>query len=196
MEKLSDESNEDTKIQTPLGKSNEDFFLLKSIHDFLCGYKSNNDNILIKYLQNSKIIKDEKNLSLFINELLIQIKKGNTIILPFIDPCFSLVESYIDTDYKEINWGNIFTQLIENSFINRKNLIPIYAYFTELYSIFDNQKKEEEKGDLETAETPQSDDLIYDEKLKDFTKFVKLWKLFYSFSENKTKNSSKLLSSF
>ena len=155
----------------------EDFSLLKSIHNYY-EKKNNiiekNDNILIKYLEDPEILKDKNsnNLSLFINELLEQIKKGNNIILPFIDPCYDLVEAYInsDNDNKEIIFNKIFIQLIENSFINRKNLIPIYAYFTQLYS--DVEKMTES-----------------DEKINKLSKMINLWNLFYSNSENKNKTT-------
>ena len=171
-------------MSTPKEKCNEDFQLLKSIHNYI---KKKNDkiekdeNILIKYLKEPKILKDinSKNLSLFINELSEQIKKGNNIILPFIDPCYDLVEAYINSnnDNKETNFidNEIFIQLIENSFINRKNLIPIYAYFTELYS------------DVDTITES-------DERLNKFSKMINLWNLFYSFSEKKEKKIQSLSS--
>ena len=124
----------------------EDLKLLKSLHSF---YKNNkqtekDDNILIKYLKNKEIINDYKSnsLSSFINELSNQILKGNNIILPFIDPCYDLVEAYINCDNKKkIFVGDkIFEQLIENSFINRKVLLPIYSFFTEIYSEMDKLK--------------------------------------------------------
>ena len=165
-----------------LSKSKEDNELLKSIqyfHENKLNMINNDDNILIKYLKDPKIIKDYKtnNLSLFIQELSKQIKNGNNIILPFIDPCYDLVEAFINSDDDKIEWNQIFTQLIENSFINRKNLIPIYGYFTELYSDVDNL-------------------LESDEKINNFTKIVNLWKLFYSLSENYNKNKSPSFSSF
>ncbi len=118
-------------MYTPSGDEDENLQLLKSLHDFYAKKAINENNILIKYLKDPKIIKDKKYLSLFIKELSNQITKGNNIILPFIDPCYDLIEAYLSGDNVTID---IFKQLIENSFINRKNLIPIYAYFTELYS--------------------------------------------------------------
>ena len=159
----------------------EDLKLLKSLHSF---YKNNtqtekDDNILIKYLKNKQIINDNKSdsLSSFINELSNQILKGNNIILPFIDPCYDLVEAYINCDNeKEIFMGDkIFEQLIENSFINRKVLLPIYSFFTEIYSEMDK-----------LTET----DLI----LNKFPKIINLWKLFYLLSENKSKKPNSLSS--
>ena len=131
----------------------EDLELLKSLHtfhkNFRIGQKEKNENILIKYLKNKQIIKDSDLLSLFIQELSKQIEKGNNIILPFIDPCYDLIEAYINCSIdkeKEIFQDNsIFKKLIENSFINRKNLIPIYSYFTEIYSEVDNLTEEDEK---------------------------------------------------
>ena len=158
---------------------NEDLKLLKSLHDFhknfRIGQKEKNENILIKYLKNKQIIKDSDSLSLFIQELSKQIEKGNNIILPFIDPCYDLIEAYINCSIdkeKEIFQDNsIFKRLIENSFINRKNLIPIYSYFTEIYSDVD-----------ELTEA--------DEKINKFQKISNLWNLFYSLSEDKTKTEN------
>ena len=196
MEEVPRESDKDFKEETPLGKpnkdfqnetpleqSNDNFQILKSIHDYYENktniIENGEDNLLIKYLKNPKIIKDNKtnNLSLFIKELSKQINEGNKIILPFIDPCYDLIEAYIISDSDDIEWNKIFELLIENSFINRKNLIPIYAYFSELF--------------LEIGKITESDG-----KLKNFTKIIYLWKLFYSLSEDKTKNSSQLISSF
>ena len=167
--------------------NDETLKLLKSIRDFY-NNKSNtiedSDNILIKYLKDPNIIKNNKkeNASLFIKELLNQINNGNNIILPFIDPCYDLIEAYIDSDIDTINenklieydmdsqYKQIFEQLIKNSFINRKILIPIYAYFTELYS--------------SGREVSQSDN-----RLDKIPKIINLWKLFYN-NDNKQINSS------
>ena len=149
----------------------QEFELLKSIHD-LYNYKNSNqidknDNILIKFLKNINILKENKeNILLFINELSKQIKNGNNLILPFINPCYYLIEVYINNDYNDIEWKEIFTLLIENSFFNRNNLFPIYEYFTELYSDVDNLNKS-------------------DDKLQKFSKMINLWNLLYSYSGNK-----------
>ena len=149
----------------------QEFELLKSIHD-LYYYKNpnqidKNDNILIKFLENINILKENKeNISLFINELSRQIKNGNNLILPFINPCYYLIEVYINNDYNDIEWKEIFTLLIENSFFNRNNLFPIYEYFTELYSDVDNLNES-------------------DDKLQKFSKMMNLWNLLYSYSGNK-----------
>ena len=156
--------------------------LLKSIKDFYNNESKNiedSDNILIKYLKDPNIIKNNKkeNASLFIKELLDQIKNGNNIILPFIDPVYDLIESYLDSDIDILNekklveydmdsqYKQIFEELIKNSFINRKILIPIYAYFTELFS--------------SCGEISQSD-----ERLSKLPKIINLWKLFYSFNDD------------
>ena len=172
-------------MKTPKDENDEEFELLKSIHNFYMGKSNskeikNNDNILIKYLKDETIIKNSKsdNLLLFINEISKQIEKGNTILLPFIDPCYNLIETYINNDNNDnkkkiFNDNQIFIQLINNSFISRKNLIPIYAYFTELYSDVEN--------------LTQSDD-----KLSNFSKIINLWYLFYSLGDtiNKTKDTN------
>ena len=154
----------------------EDLELLKSLHNFnkKIELKDKDDNILIKYLKNKQIIKDNTSdsLSLFTKELSRQIIKGNNIILPFIDPCHDLIEAYINCDNekeKEIFKDNsIFIQLIENSFINRKVLFPIYSYFTEIYSDVDNLNES-------------------DEILNKLPKITNLFKLFYTLSESETK---------
>ena len=170
-----------------LEKTNKDFELLKSIHDFFKD-KSNqsnkneindilSNNILIQYLQDPNLLNDKDKLLLFIEELSKQIENGNNIILPFISPCYDLVKAYIISGDDNINWDKIFTLLINNSFISKKNLIPIYDYFTELYS------------ELESLNES-------DEKLIIFQKMEYLWNLFYSFSENKSKNNAQEISSF
>ena len=85
----------------------EEFELLKSIHDLYNNKNSidKNENILIKFLKNINIIKENKeNISLFINELSKQIKNGNNLILPFINPCYYLIEVYINNDNNDIEW--------------------------------------------------------------------------------------------
>ena len=167
-------------MSTPNPDLKEDIELFKCIHNFYKNSKEieNNDNILIKFLKDHNIIKNNSDkLSLFIKELLKQIQKGNNIILPFLDPCYDLIEAYINSNNandKNI-FNDIFIQLIENSFINRKNLIPIYAYFTEIYS------------DVDTL--TESDEIF-----NNFSKMINLWKLLFSYIENK--NINKKLSSF
>ena len=173
-------------------ENNNELKLLKSIHYFYSNEINkiqNEDNILIQFLKTPKIIKnDKKKLSDFIKELSNQIQKGNNIILPFIDPCYNLIEAYINNNYNSSDKENkdkneienklkeLIIQLIENSFINRKNLIPIYAYFTDLYSNIES--------------ITQSDDKLYK-----FSKIINLWKLFYSYN-NEKKYKIKSISSF
>ena len=168
--------------------NDETLKLLKSIKDFYNNKSmkiEDSDNILIKYLKDPNIIKNNKkeNASLFIKELLYQIKNGNNIILPFIDPCYDLIESYLDSDIDTVNekklieydmdsqYKQIFEELIKNSFINRKILIPIYAYFTELYS--------------SCGEITQPDD-----RLDKLPKIINLWKLFYNYDNKQFDSSS------
>ena len=169
-------------------ENDETLKLLNSIKDFYNNKSKNikdSDNILIKYLKDPNIIKNnqKENASLFIKELLNQIKNGNNVILPFIDPCYDLIEAYIDSDIDVINekklfeydmdsqYKQIFEELIKNSFINRKILIPIYAYFTELYS--------------SCGEITQSDG-----RLDKLLKIINLWKLFYSNNTKQFDSSS------
>ena len=164
-----------------------DIDLLNSIHEFYTNKKTkieDNDNILIKYLKNHDIIKDEKNdylfLNLFTKELLTQIENNNNIILPFIEPTFDLIDIYInnrDNNIKKEIWEKLFLKLIENSFFNRECLLPIYSYFTELYSEVDN--------------ICESDDKIYK-----FKKVVDLWQLIYINIQDKTKEKINSISSF
>ena len=163
-------------MNTPNSESTDEFKLLKSIQLLLLKFKrkpeiNENDNILIKYLKNKEIIKNNKseNLLLFIKELIKQIKRGNNIIIPFIDPCYNLIEAYVNNNINKDqinNFNEIFHLLIENSFINRKVLIPIYAYFTELYSDVEKIKE-------------------LDDKLINFSKISELWNLFYSYRPKK-----------
>ena len=164
-----------------------DIDLLNSMHEFFTKKTTkieDNDNILIKYLKNHDIIKDDKNdylfLNLFIKELLNQIENNNNLILPFIDPTFDLIDIYINTKENNIKkeiWEKLFLNLIENSFINRECLLPIYSYFTELYSDVDN--------------ICESDDKIYK-----FKKVVDLWKFIYLNIQDKTKEEINSISSF
>ena len=162
-----------------------DIELLKSIHEFYNNKNTkieDNDNILIKYLKNPDIIRDSKNdyffLNLFIKELLNQIENNNNIILPFIEPTFDLIDIYINTkdnNIKKETWEKLFLKLIENSFFNRECLLPIYSYFTELYSDVDN--------------ICESDDKIYK-----FKKVVDLWKFIYLNTQNKRKEINSISS--
>ena len=181
-------------MSTPNSEIN-DIELLKMFHNFLLDSKKEeiNDYILIKYLKDPKsVMENSDNLSLFINELSNQITKKNNIILPFIDPLYNLIETYINSDKideKKVFLDNkIFIQLIENSFFNRKNLIPIYAYFTELYSDIDRL------NDLDDKSSKDLDG--FNEKLNKFPKVINLWKLLYSQSDNKTNKSLDAISTF
>ena len=152
---------------TPHGKY--DLKLLQSIKDFYLNKTTkiqDDDNILIKYLKSPDIIRDFKtdNLFLFINELLKQIEVSN-IILPFIEPIGDLIDIYINTNDNKIDdstWEKVFVKLLENSFFNKENLIPIYSYFTELYS------------DVDAINESESDERMYK-----FKKCINLWKWIY-----------------
>ena len=168
-------------MYTPKGKY--DLKLLKSIKDFYVNKTNkiqNDDNILIKYLKSPYIIRDLKtdNLTLFIKELFNQIEISN-IILPFIEPIGDLIDIYLNDTNNKIDkniWEKLFVKLIENSFFNKENLIPIYSYFTELYS---------EVNDIKNT----------DEKISKFNKAIDLWKLIYLKSQNKHKENT-YISSF
>ena len=165
-----------------------DLELLKSIHSFYkepATYITKKDNILIKYLKIKEkqkyIVKEymtnksfftpeQLPLSSFTEELSCQIKNGNNIILPFIDPLYDLIEEYINSDNNEIKWDDLFIQLIQNSYVNRKILIPLYAYFTELYSDVEHLSES-------------------DEKITKLTKMTHLFNLLYSYDGNEIKNA-------
>ena len=162
-------------------KEKYDLKFLQSIKDFYLNKTNklqNVDNILIKYLKSPDIIRDFKtdNLSLFINELKEQMENSN-IILPFIEPIGDLIDIYINTKDNKIDekiWEKLFVTLIENSFFNRENLLPIYSYFTELYS------------DVDKITESESDERMYK-----FKKCINIWKLLYLYTPNQTqKNTS------
>ena len=169
---------------TPKGKY--DLKLLQSIKDFYLNKTNkiqNDDNIIIKYLKSPNIIRDFKtdNLSLLIKELLNQIEDNN-IILPFIDPFRDLIDIYINTkDNKidDITWEKLFIKLIENSFFNKENLIPIYSYFTELYS------------DVDKINNSESNERMYK-----FKKCIDLWKWIYLSVSNLNKINNEPTSTF
>ena len=148
-------------------KEKYDLKFLQSIKDFYLNKTNklqNVDNIIIKYLKSPDILRDFKtnNLSLFINELLKQIEVSN-IILPFIEPIGDLIDIYINTKDNKIDekiWEKLFVTLIENSFFNRENLLPIYSYFTELYS------------DVDAINESESDERMYKFKIFDNIKLI------------------------
>ena len=161
-------------------KGKYDLDLLYSIHDFYTGklnQKDINNNILIQYLNNRDIIKNNcEKFSLFIKELLNQIDNNNTIILPFLEPTYDIIDTYINNDFKDKeNFEKLLIKLIENSFFNKECLIPIYSYFTELYS--------------EAETISESDD-----KINKFQKITDLWKLIYINCLNKSKPFSSVSS--
>ena len=136
----------------------------------------NTNNILIKFLLDNTIISANKeNLITFISELNKFISvENNNIILPFLNPTPSLVQSYINSDLDETDnsfkYINIFQKLIDNSFINRENLFPIFSFFSDLYSNVKNMSQN-------------------DPKLKKIPKVIELMKIFYNFnSEDSNKN--------
>ena len=166
-------------------KGKYDLKLLHSINDFYSKKSvtiESSDNIIIKYLKNHDILKESKDdypaLSLFIKELLLQIENNNNIILPFIEPIYDLIEIYINSKNNKIHqdiWEKIFVKLIENTFFNKENLLPIYSFFTELYS---------EVDDIEQS----------DEKINKFKKVTDLWKLLYLTTQNKIKTMNSISS--
>ena len=162
-------------------KGKYDLGLLYSIHDYYTGklnQKDINNNILIQYLNNRNIIKNCEKFSLFIKELLNQIDNNNTIILPFLEPTYDIIDTYINinNDFKDKeNFEKLLKKLIENSFFNKECLIPIYSYFTELYS--------------EAETISESDD-----KINIFQKITDLWELIYINCLNKSKSPSSVSS--
>ena len=138
----------------------------------------NEENILIKYKKEPDILKDNSFLISFIEELIKQLKKGNNIIVPFLDPCPNLIKSYIESELdeeKELKYIEVFKLLKINSFINRECLYPIYEYFGELFYVI---------KDIEDN----------NQKLKKINKVFELWKIFYDFDKKEISgiNSSSL----
>jgi len=132
-----------------------------------------NEKFEIKILK--KFIKEEGNikinnndsLELFIKELKYLLNSGNNIIIPFLNICPILIESYIKNDVDEGNETEnleIFKLLKINSFISREYLYPIYEYYSDLfYRINDIEEN--------------------DKNFKKMNKVFELWKILYDFSE-------------
>ena len=137
----------------------------------------NNDNILIKYLQNNNIIfTDKTNLINIIYQLNNFLKDGENIIFPYLDIVPNLVKAYIQNDIDEEKIGeykyiNIFNLLIKSTFINKECLFPIYSFFSNIFS------------DINTI---KEDDI----RLKKLIKIVDLWLIFYSFNKDVNEKES------
>jgi hypothetical protein len=160
------------------------YLLLSSIHnarEFLSKQNNNdnlsniipeisNENIIIQYLLNPKIIFNDKsnliNLIIYLNNLC---KDNDNIIFPFIDICPNLVKAYIESDIDEekigeYNYMKIFSLLNKCSFISKQNLFPIYSFFSDIFYDLSNIKEN-------------------DIRLKKLIKVVDLWLIFYSFNK-------------
>ena len=134
-----------------------------------------NDNILLKYINDPKIINDSANLTLFIIEIKKYISNKNNFLLPFLEILPNLIKLYIEKDIDEtetLEYIDIFKLLKYNCFISRECLYPIYEYFSHLFY----NKTEDENI----------------QKIEKFNKVFKLWKIFYKFyyKENKISNIS------
>ena len=123
------------------------------------------DNILLKYINDSSILNNQSNLTKFFKELEMQIVSGNNILLPFLQVLPNLIKLYINNNIDEkesLKYINIFKLLKFNCFISRENLYPIYEYFSSLF----DHKNNNEENEL---------------NLDKFNKVFKLWKIFYKF---------------
>ena len=130
-----------------------------------------NYSIIIKFLQNNKIIfTDKTNLINLILQLKNFLKDNENIIFPFLEITPQLVKAYIESDIDEEKIGeyeyiDIFKLLIKSTFINKECLFPIYSFFSNLFL------------DIKTM---KEDDI----RLKKLIKIVDLWLIFYSFNRN------------
>jgi hypothetical protein len=137
--------------------------------------KTNKNDIILKILDDPKTIMNDKSyLIIFIEELILQLKSGINILVPFLDIYPILVKAYIESDLdeeseeenevekKDVKYNEIFKLLKINSFISRENLYPIYEYFSDLY-YYINEIEESDK------------------RLKKFNKVYELLKIFYDF---------------
>ena len=154
-----------------------DFFIYLSKQNNKNDIDSNNIKnqnekyILQTFIEAPKeVYEKSSNLKLFIKELIIQLNRGNNIIIPFLNLCPFLVEAYIESDLDEDNkddfkYNEVFKLLKINSFINKEYIFPIYEYFSDLY--FGLKEVKDNK------------------KLKKFNKVFELMKIFYDFDINK-----------
>ena len=166
---------------------NTKYLLLNALHnklDFISqnnenSFKSGNEiqneynenNILIKYIQDPNILyADKTNFINCINELNSFFDNNETIIFPFLDISKKLVKAYIEYDLdeekiEEYKYMQIFEKLIRNSFISKENLFPIYSFFSGIFSDVMSLKE----NDL---------------RLKKLIKIIDLWQIFYTFINN------------
>ena len=141
--------------------------------------------LLSKYLKNQKILEIDKNFLIqYIKELNEYLKTKNNFLVPFLIPTNKLIISYINSDLDEencdenqINYNNIFKLLKRNSFISKECISPIYSFFSNIFNDISINKEKQ-----------------YNLNIKKFKKLVKLWKIFYSFEENKNISESSFCS--
>ena len=114
------------------------------------------------FVQDPSLINSENFLKL-IDLLFDNIENKSHYLIPFLELCPKLIKLYIEKDLgqeREDKFYKILKHLMENSFINRDYLNPIYEYFSD---ILYNAKEIKEN----------------DPKLLKFSKMQKLWKTFY-----------------
>ena len=143
--------------------------LFKYINKKVKEKENENQKILQQFTIDPTTLNNEKNLILFIEELIKQLKLGNNILIPFLDICPILLRSYIESNLdeeKDLKYIEIFKLLKINSFISREWLLPIYEYFTDIFYVM---------NDIEES----------DKRLQKFNKVFELWKIFYDFEINK-----------
>ena len=152
----------------------------------------NTKSIIQEYIEDKTILRAKEKLISFIEELSKFLNTGYNIIIPFLDLCPALINSYIESDLdeeegeNELKYIKIFELLKCNSFISRGYLYPIYDYFAHLYYIKDTIQEK-------------------DKKLNKFKKVMELWNMIYTFypendsqinQEKKKKPEKKNLSTF
>ena len=137
--------------------------------------------LILNYYDNPKILETDKNfLILYIKEIIEYLKNNNNFLIPFLVPTNDLIQAYINSDLDEdiqendnkeknlLNYNRIFYLLKKNSFISKEIIMSIYSYFSSVYNNINNNKLTK-----------------YNFNKKKFRKMINLWKMFYTFNDNK-----------
>ena len=150
--------------------------------------------LILDYLDNTKILETDINFLIkYIKELTEYLKINNNLLIPFLIPTSDLIKSYINSDLDEniienaindknnninknnniLKYNHIFLLLKQNSFISKDIIMSIYSYFSNIYNDINNNNQLNK----------------YDFNINKFRKMIKLWKLFYTFNDNKKEYS-------